>query len=54
MGAGGPNPLENHKNIGFLSNTGSDPLNNHKATKAAFNVGPSLARHGNGVSLADR
>ena len=25
-GAGGPDPLKNHKNIGFLSNTGPDPL----------------------------
>ena len=33
-------PLKNHKNIGFLSNTGPDPLKNHKATKPAFNVGP--------------
>ena len=24
--AGGPDPLKNHKNIGFLSNTGPDPL----------------------------
>ena len=31
--------LKNHKNIGFLCNTGPDPLNNHKAT----NVGPSSA-----------
>ena len=33
--------LENHKAIGFLSNTGSDPLEYHKATctKPAFNVG---------------
>ena len=41
-GAGGldpPPPLENHKNIGFLSNTGLDPLKNHKATKPALNVG---------------
>ena len=28
---------------GFLSNTGPDPLKNHKATKPAFNVGPSSA-----------
>ena len=35
--------LENHKNIGFLSNPGTDPLKNHKATKPAFNVGPSSA-----------
>ena len=41
-GAGGPDPhpLENHKNIGFLSNAGPSPLENHKATKPAFNVGP--------------
>ena len=36
-----PPKKKNHKSIGFLSNTGSDPLNNHKATKPAFNVGPS-------------
>ena len=35
------NPLKNHKNIGLLGNTGQDPLENHKATKPAFNVGPS-------------
>ena len=41
-GTGGPtSTLENHKNIGFLSNTGPDPLKNHKATKPAFNVGLS-------------
>ena len=39
--AGGQDPLENHKNLGFLSNTGPDPLTNHKATKPEFNVGPS-------------
>ena len=35
-GTGGPDPppLKNHKNIGFLSNTGPDPLKNHKATKS--------------------
>ena len=32
-----PPPLKNHKNIGFLSNTGPDLLKNHKATKPAFN-----------------
>ena len=53
----GSAPLKNHKNIGFLSNTGPDPLKNHKATKPAFNVGPSSARQRstrqrNGVSLA--
>ena len=40
-GAGGPDPPEySQKNIGFLSNTGPDPLKNHKTTKLAFNVGP--------------
>ena len=36
----------NHKNKGFLSNTGLNPLKtyDHKATKPAFNVGPSSAR----------
>ena len=41
--------LKNHKNIGFLSNTGPDPLKNHKATKPAFNVGPSSARQQNAI-----
>ena len=36
-----PPPLKNHKNIGFPSNTGSNPLKNHKVTKPVFNVGPS-------------
>ena len=35
-----PPPLENHKNIGFRSNTGPD----HKATNPALNVGPSSFR----------
>ena len=39
-----PPPLRTHKNIGFLSNTGPDPLKNHKATKSACIVGPSSAR----------
>ena len=47
-GTGGPDPpppsgLKNHKVIGFLSNTGPDPLKYHKATNPAFNVGPSSA-----------
>ena len=53
-----PPPLKNHRNIGFLSNTGPDPLKNHKATKPAFNVGPIIGplakRRLNGVSLAGR
>ena len=36
-GVGTP-PPENHKNIGFLSNTCPGPLKNHKAAKPAFNV----------------
>ena len=42
-----PSPLKNNKNKGFLSYTGPDPLKNHKATKSAFNVGPSSARQRN-------
>ena len=44
-GTGGPDlyPLENHENIGFLSNAGPDPLEKHKVTWPAFNVGPSSA-----------
>ena len=42
-------PLKNHKNIGFHSNTGPDPLKKQKATKPAFNVGPSSARQGNTI-----
>ena len=44
-----PSPLKNHKNIGFLSNTGPDPLKIHKATKPAFNVGPLSARQQNAI-----
>ena len=44
----------NHKNIGFLSNTGPDPLKNHKATKPAFNVGPSSTRQRNATEMAFR
>ena len=39
-----PTPsLENHKAIGFLSNTGTgtDPLESHKATKPVLSIGPS-------------
>ena len=30
--------LKSHKSIGFLSNTGPDPLNNHKATKSQHSM----------------
>ena len=43
-GGGSEPPQKNHKNIGSLSNTGPDPLKNHKATKQAFNIGQSSAR----------
>ena len=46
-GQGVRSPLKNHKNIGFISNTGPEPLKNHKATKPAFNVGPLSTRHRN-------
>ena len=39
--------LKKSQNKGFLSNTGPDPLKNHKATKPAFNVWPSSARQRN-------
>ena len=44
-GAGSQDPhhRKNHKFIGFLSNTGPEPLKHHKATKPAFNVRPSWA-----------
>ena len=50
-GTGGPDPLplKKHKNIGFLSNTGPDPLNNYKASKPAFNVEPSSLRQRNAI-----
>ena len=38
-----PPPLKNQKRIGFLSNTGPDPLKNHKVSKLTFNVGQSSA-----------
>ena len=49
-----PPPPKNHKNIGFLSNTGPDPLKNHKAAKPAFNFGPSSARQRNAIWMALR
>ena len=51
-GVSDPHPLQNHKNIGFLSKTGPDRLKNHKATKQAVNDGPSSARQQNAISMA--
>ena len=42
-GRGSGPPLENHKAIEFLINTGTDPMENYEATKPAFNVGLSSA-----------
>ena len=50
-------PWKITKTIVFLSNSGPDPLQNHKATKPAFNVWPLSAASEtplNGVSLAGR
>ena len=43
---------KNYKNIGFLCKTGMDPLQNHKATQAAFDVWPSSARQRNAIYMA--
>ena len=48
-GQGSGSPLKNYKNIEFLSNTGPDPLKNHKATKPAFNVVPSSVHQRNAI-----
>ena len=54
-GTGGPEPPENYKNIGLLSNTGLDLLKITKISSlAAFNVWPSSARHLNDVSMVGR
>ena len=45
----GSDPHEKHQNIGFLINTGPNPLKNHKATKPEFNNGPSSVRQRNAI-----
>ena len=45
--SGHPPPEKSQKYIGFLCNTGPDPLKNNKATKPAFNIGPSSTRQQN-------
>ena len=45
--------LKNHKNIGFLSNTGPDPLKNHSyqaRIQCSAIIGPPAKRHLNGFS----
>ena len=49
-GEGVQTSLKNHKNIGFLSNTGPDPLKN-QSYQARFNVG-TLACQRNAISRA--
>ena len=53
-GGGWSGPPVNYKNIGSLCNASPDPLNNHKSTKPAFNVGPSSVRQRNAISMAFR
>ena len=48
-GAGGLDPPKKSQKIGFLSNSGPDPLKNYEATEPAFNVGPSSARQRNAI-----
>ena len=46
-------PEGNHKNIGFLSDTGPDPLKNHKATIQCWAIiGTPAKRNLNGLLLA--
>ena len=44
-----PPPPEKSQNIEFLINSGPDPLENHNATKPAFNYGPLSARQRNAI-----
>ena len=54
-GGGGRGPgdsnMENHKAIGFLSNTGPDPRENHETTKPAINVRPSSTHQRNAIKM---
>ena len=56
-GTGGPDsPLKNRKNIGFLSNSGPDPLKNQSQSYQASIqcwaiISTPAKRHLNGVSL---
>ena len=55
-GTGGTDPLKNHKNIEFRSNTGTDSLKITKLPKQHSMLGhhwPASKTHLNGVSLAD-
>ena len=48
-GSGPPSRKVTKIHAGFLSNTGPDPLKNHKASRPAFNVGPLSARQRNAI-----
>ena len=50
--AGGPNPLENHNAIEFLSNTGTNLLGNPEDTKPAFiQCGPTSGKQQNAIQI---
>ena len=49
---GGQDPSENHKNIGFLSNTCPDSLKNFASIQCWATIGPPAKHHFNGVLLA--
>ena len=48
-GTGGSDLPEKSQNLGFLSNTGQDPLKNHKDKELVFNVDSSSTRHRNAI-----
>ena len=53
-GTGGPDPLKNHKNIGYLSTTGPDPLKITKLPSQNSMLGqdrPASETPFNGASL---
>ena len=53
-GAGVWIPSEKSQKYRVFSNIGPGPLKNHKATKPAINVGPSLTRQRNAIKMAFR
>ena len=53
-GVRNPPPLKNHKNIGFLSNTGPVPLKNQASIQCWSIISPPAKHHLNGILLAGR
>ena len=51
-GTGGPDPPGKSQKYRVFSNTGPDPLENHKATRPAFHDGPSSGRSASGPIMA--